>query len=163
MPVGLPRADAIIILTGGEKRIELGLDLLKKGAANEVLISGVHPDASQPMIFEENKVNLAELPCCVTLGRSARSTKENALETQKWIEDKNIETIILVTSNYHMHRARMEFAFELPHIAVIPYAVPEPHFTLDKPATWFLLFREYHKFLWRWIELMTARTLAANG
>lgn len=159
-PESLPKAQAIVILTGGEKRIEMGLDLFKRGAAPEVLISGVHPDASQPMIFEENRVNLAELPCCVTLGRSARSTKENANETQKWLADKNVRKIILVTSDYHMHRARMEFAFEIPWLRVIPYPVPEPHYTLDRPVTWFLLFREYHKFLWRWAQLTAAHSFS---
>ena len=41
------RADAIIVLTGGQSRLDAALDLLKSGKGKRLLISGVHPDADR--------------------------------------------------------------------------------------------------------------------
>ena len=40
-------ADAIIVLTGGQSRIDAAVDLLKSGKGKRLLISGVHPAASR--------------------------------------------------------------------------------------------------------------------
>ena len=44
-PTDLPSADAIIVLTGGEKRLTAAVDLLEAGKGKRLLISGVHPKA----------------------------------------------------------------------------------------------------------------------
>ena len=41
------RADAIIVLTGGQSRIDAALDLLKSGKGERLLISGVNPVAGR--------------------------------------------------------------------------------------------------------------------
>ena len=40
-PLGPQRSDAIVVLTGGNKRIDRGLELMGKGEAQRMLISGV--------------------------------------------------------------------------------------------------------------------------
>ncbi|HMQ58935.1 MAG TPA: YdcF family protein, partial [Rhizobiaceae bacterium] len=45
-PAAAPKADAIIVLTGGHARIDAAVDLLAAGNARRLLISGVHPDTS---------------------------------------------------------------------------------------------------------------------
>lgn len=159
-PHSLRNIQAIVVLTGGEGRIEAGLDLLRQGVAHDLLISGVHPDSSKPMIFEENNFSLDKTPCCITLGRMARSTVDNAQETKSWLQEKGFTRIVLVTSNYHMHRARMEFAFAMPGVDVTPYTVQQKNLRYEDWRTWFLLVREYHKFLFRAVQLITGQILS---
>ena len=40
-PAGEQRTDAVVVLTGGAGRIERGLEVLKRGWARELLVSGV--------------------------------------------------------------------------------------------------------------------------
>src|SRR5690606_12776903 len=44
-PERLSPADAIIVFTGGYMRLEPAMNLLRSGAGQRLLISGVHPDA----------------------------------------------------------------------------------------------------------------------
>jgi uncharacterized SAM-binding protein YcdF (DUF218 family) len=46
-PAEVPTADAIIVLTGGQARLDAAFDLLKSGKGERLLISGVNPAASR--------------------------------------------------------------------------------------------------------------------
>jgi uncharacterized SAM-binding protein YcdF (DUF218 family) len=46
--------------------------------------------------------------CCVDLGREAVDTRSNADETADWLRDHHYRSVRLVTSNWHLPRARME-------------------------------------------------------
>ncbi|PIR31760.1 MAG: hypothetical protein COV36_07030, partial [Alphaproteobacteria bacterium CG11_big_fil_rev_8_21_14_0_20_44_7] len=98
-------ADAIIVLTGGDKRIEEGAKLLSRNKTIEMLITGVGKEVR----LEELLQNVPEVANSVTLGRRAKTTIGNAIEAQEWVESKNINSIILVTANYHMPRALLVF------------------------------------------------------
>jgi uncharacterized SAM-binding protein YcdF (DUF218 family) len=150
-------AQAIVILTGGEGRITHGLDLFKAGLAQEVLISGVHPNTSDPTIFEQNNIDLGQIPCCVTLGRAAKSTAENAIETREWLQERHYNRFILVTSDYHMLRAKMELKFEIPDAQITVSPVPEVYGHIDNPETFYIIIREYNKFLYRACVLIFRR------
>jgi uncharacterized SAM-binding protein YcdF (DUF218 family) len=45
-----PKADAIVVLTGGYQRIDQAVELLRTGAGNRLLISGVHPTTTRAQI-----------------------------------------------------------------------------------------------------------------
>ena len=136
------RTDAIVVLTGGPKRIERGLDLLERGRAQRMLVSGVARTVRpQELAAEYEKAALFE--CCVDLGRESVDTRSNAEEVARWIEKRKFTSLRLVTTDWHMPRARFELSRRLPEgVTVVGDAVESrPRFRQ--------LFMEYNKYLLR--------------
>lgn len=122
-------ADGIVVPTGGQARLHAGLDLLGDGRAPRLFLSGVGQGITKDMIAQSlalDPARAAQLACCVTLDFQAENTKGNARATQKWANDNGLSRILLVTSDYHMPRAALEFAYHLPERTIIPYPVSAP-------------------------------------
>ena len=89
--------------------------------------------------------------CCVDLGSESVDTRSNAEETRRWLERQRFRSVRLITSDWHMRRARYEFRRELRQdYQVVPDAVrSEPGFMT--------LFGEYNKYLLRrvavWLDI----------
>lgn len=147
-----PRAEGIVVLTGGTARIDGALALLAEGRAERLLISGVNPSVTREMLAETVGTQVRPvLDCCVDLDH-ARDTVENASETQRWIEAQGFASLIVVTSDYHMPRSMAELAGAMPDIRLISFPVSNPDLQLADwwrdPAVFGLLAREYGKFLY---------------
>jgi uncharacterized SAM-binding protein YcdF (DUF218 family) len=145
--------DAIIVLTGGAERVTTGLFLLSRGLAQRLFISGVHEHVKikdlllQASLNEKVKID----PAMVDLGYAAANTLQNAQETARWVRKNHIQTLRLVTANYHMRRSLLEFSQRLPNVQIIPHPISPKNFH-DKtwwqwPGTFDLIIREYHKLL----------------
>jgi uncharacterized SAM-binding protein YcdF (DUF218 family) len=116
--------DAIVVLTGGDDRIAAGISLLASGRSNRMLISGVNGQIGREDIRELIDPLLRDyFDCCVELGMQAQNTIGNAQETAIWIEDNDIDTIILVTAFYHMPRSLVEMRNADPEVSIVPYPV----------------------------------------
>ncbi len=64
--------------------------------------------------------------CCVDLGSESVDTRSNAEEAKRWIERRRYQSIRLVTSDWHMRRARYEFNRQLGgNVKIIPDAVSD--------------------------------------
>lgn len=100
-----PKADAIVVLTGGYQRIDRAIDLLKNGAGERLLISGVNPTTSGNQIRKLTQSSSALFECCVDMGYEAVDTIGNANETARWISDHQFRRVLVVTNNYHMPRS----------------------------------------------------------
>lgn len=135
------RTDAVIVPTGGAGRIARGLEVLDKGLAEKLLVSGVDPEVKPGEFAAEFGVSAEEMACCVTLGHDAVDTRSNAAEIAKWVAQNEVRSLRLVTTDWHMRRTAGELDRALPdNVTVIRDAVPsQPQF-----AT---LFLEYHKLL----------------
>ena len=155
--------DAIVVLTGGDKRVETGLNLFGGGKAAHLLITGVHPDASEADILRQWKGENALPPCCLTLGYKATTTTQNAEETREFLQDKNFASIRLVTADFHMNRALLEFRHALPGIEIIPNPIRQPDATVDKEWFWVVCFLEYHKTVLRWMALLFTPATPLHG
>lgn len=118
-----PRADAIVVLTGGYQRIDQAVDLLRKGSGRRLLISGVHPTTTPKQIRSMTQSSYDLFACCVDMGYLAQDTIGNAFETAQWIHDKGYSSVLVVTSNYHMQRSLMELRRTDPKTQFIPYPV----------------------------------------
>lgn len=149
-------SDAIIVLTGGSKRVETGIALLRKGSAKRLYISGVGqkvgPDQIGRLVGDgEVALPPATIACCVTLGHKARHTVGNAAEIADWASRDGLSSIRLVTANYHMSRAGLEVSRAVPILKIIPHPVFPDEVHIGAwwlwPGTASLLFLEYHKFL----------------
>ncbi len=145
---------AIIALTGGRHRIAEATDLLNKGLADKLFISGVDKHISLDNIARKQK--LKNLPKHkITLGQKAVDTEGNATETTTWLKQHDIHSIRLVTSNYHVDRSIVEFRAQNPDLTIIPHPVYSEHVSKKWWTTWHtfsLIFAEYNKFLYVYIR-----------
>ncbi|KQY12338.1 hypothetical protein ASD31_16855 [Rhizobium sp. Root482] len=122
-PPADPKADAIVVLTGGFQRIDQAVDLLKGGAGRRLLISGVNPSTTRSQIRRNTQSSADLFKCCVDIGHDAIDTIGNANETANWIRDNGYRSILVVTNNYHMPRSLLELRRANPDIAFIAYPV----------------------------------------
>lgn len=118
-----PKADAIIVLTGGYQRIDQAVELLRTGAGNRLLISGAHPTTTPSQIRKLTQSPANLFNCCVDIGYDAIDTIGNAREAAKWIHTKGYKSVLVVTNNYHMPRSLAELKYVDPGTDFIPYPV----------------------------------------
>ncbi len=144
-------AEAIIVVTGGTSRIDAGMDLLRAGKGERLLISGVNPSTR---IEDLRRVTNAEgnlFDCCVDIDHAALDTIGNAEESAKWVLEHSFRSAILVTNNYHMPRSLLEMRRYLGDVELQPYPVVHRKLEngewLQDPAAARLLFTEYMKYL----------------
>lgn len=165
-------ADAIVVLTGGAERLQEGLRLLSAHRAQKLFLTGVMQGVTLDHIFSSTEIMPALRPdrdtvkCCIELGYEAGNTIGNADETALWLAERGYSSIFLVTANYHMNRALLEFRTALPWIKIIPHpAFPEEvldRYWFVKPRILSLLVNEYNKYLaalsrHAWLSLKGAR------
>ncbi|WP_206682728.1 YdcF family protein [Chthonobacter albigriseus] len=146
-----PEADGIVVLTGGAERVSGAIDLLTDGAAQRLLISGVHPDTSARQIGKVVDAGPSLFDCCVDLDRRAANTIGNAQETAKWARAHEFGSLIVVTSAYHMPRALAELGHAMPEMRMVAYPVAKNRLDI---AHWYanqetatLLLEEYVKYI----------------
>lgn len=151
-PQPLQKLDAIVALTGGSNRLDTGFELLKKGLGKKLFISGVARGVEVKSLLKRWKDEpQSNLDCCVVLGFEADNTAGNAIETIEWLKKENFHSLYLVTANYHMKRALLEFKNISPNLNIVPFpVVPEK---IDMNSWWKessirnLIVREYMKYV----------------
>jgi uncharacterized SAM-binding protein YcdF (DUF218 family) len=148
---GWDKADGIVVLTGGDNRIEAGAKLMSEGRAKRMLISGVNRKVSREEMQRLLGIDKTVFNCCVDLGYEALDTVGNADETRTWAKTNGYTRLIIVTSRYHMPRSLAELALAMPGVTLLPYAVtpkrfPETAWWLHVTTTRVLL-SEYLKYL----------------
>jgi len=147
------RTDAIIVLTGGDKRVNTGLDLLADDKAKLLFVSGVNAKVKPEELIALWKGNHKKVLSRITLGYTADSTASNAVESQEWIKKNHIHSVRLVTANYHMARSMLMFHEAMPDLQIVKHPVVPDDFEPWKEQFWPLTFQEYNKFLAAWIRL----------
>lgn len=152
------KSDVIVVLTGGSNRIQTGVNLMKQQPSAFLLISGVNKNVTHKKLLK----NVPEkLQPHITLGYSAENTYGNAHEINEWIQGKEIHSIILVTSFYHMPRSILEILQVNPSLQIVPWPVFPKSF--NNSVEWiktryaWLLFIEYHKFLFVYLKYFLER------
>jgi len=136
--------DAVVVLTGGKgERIIEGYNQINNSNQNKLFISGVDNTFNSEVVlvhilnFDQNIVE-----CCIEVGYLSKNTYENALETRYWALENKVKSILLITSELHMQRAKFLFE-QLSGLKVTPFAVNSNSSIIpfDK------LFEEYVKLL----------------
>ena len=152
---GLPDAtDGLVVPTGGQARIQEGLFLLHNNTAQRMLITGVGKTVSKQVLAGQLNLSaeqLATFRCCVDIEKTAMDTKGNAIAASYWADANQFSTIRLVTANYHLPRAHLEFKRLLPDRKIKGWPVIPPDLQL---GSWYLhwpairlLTKEYTKYL----------------
>lgn len=146
--------DAAVVLTGGSGRIEHALDVLHDRKARRLLVAGADPAVTKADLAKRVPRSDALLKCCVDLGSESVDTRSNAEEAGRWLAKHHFHSLRLITSDWHMRRARYEFTRVLggKYVLVTDGVRTEPGFLL--------LFAEYNKYLLRrvavWADLLMA-------
>ena len=148
------RTDAIVVLTGGTGRLDMGLLLLEKNFATHLFVSGVARGVDVATLLRVAQRAPKELECCISVGYRADDTAGNAAETAGWVDKRGFESIRLVTASYHMPRSLIVFRHAMPEIRIIPHPVYPPQFKRSRwwlwPGTATLLASEFNKYVIAW-------------
>lgn len=156
-PQQIQKADAIVVLggmvnnltripdhvelNGSADRLTETLALYHQGYADKIIFSGGSGSLAFQKIPESEQARLffgrMGIPSeAVLLEDKSRNTRENALFTGEIMKAQNIQSIILVTSAFHMQRSIREFS-QLP-VKIQPY--PTDYRSIHSEAG-----------LWEWI------------
>lgn len=122
-PEDAPVADAVVVLTGGDGRLDAGLALLAAQKGERMLISGVHQSVSYRDLSALTGAPMTIFECCIDLDHVSDSTKENAVQSAAWATGKGYSSLLIVTADYHMSRSLAQFRLAMPDKAIIPFPV----------------------------------------
>ena len=143
--------DAIVVITGGEGRIEHAVEMLAQRKGKRLLIAGADPAVTKDDLVRRLQGRRRLMQCCVDLGSESVDTRSNAEEARRWLDKKKYRSARLITSDWHMRRAAYEFDRQLDgKVTIVEDAVKsEPNFMT--------LFAEYNKYLLRrlavWLDI----------
>ena len=141
--------DGIVVLTGGPERIPAAVRLLERKTARRLLISGVYPATTAQQLSRITQAEASLFKCCVDLDKRAPDTHGNAAEAADWATKHEFRKIAVVTSDYHILRAIVEFSRAMPNVELVAYPVASSD--ARKPAPSFSMLRlwisEYVKYL----------------
>lgn len=142
------RAEAGVVLTGGDGRIEHALAVLKAGKVKRLLIAGADPTVAKRDIVRLVPDSGRWVRCCLDLGSESVDTRSNASEAERWLEARGYRSYLLITSDWHMRRAQFEFEREMgdERRMVVDAVRTEPKFMT--------IFKEYNKYLFRRLGLV---------
>jgi len=112
-------------LNAGAERILEAVRLYHDGKVSQILISGGAADLNFPEYNEGHSlarlaIDLQVKETDIILENRSRNTHENAMYTSELITDKD-EEFLLITSSFHMRRAKA--CFEKERIRIITYPV----------------------------------------
>ncbi len=145
-------AEGAVVLTGGADRVVDGVRLIAEHKADKLLITGVNKITSSRALSSRIPQFNALFSCCITLGYTALNTAGNARETELWARAQHISnSLIVVTSNYHMPRALLEISHAMPQIKLVPFPVINHHTRQEiwrEPELLRLVALEYVKYLY---------------
>ncbi|HEX8445914.1 MAG TPA: YdcF family protein [Sphingomonas sp.] len=137
------RTDGIVVVTGGPGRIPRGLTLMQAGQARRMLISGVDRRVRPQDLIAEYHAPPRLIACCIDLGDESVDTRSNADETAAWVARHGYRSLRLVTTDWHMARARFELGRVLGRdVTILPDGVR------SEPGL-LVLMTEYTKYLLR--------------
>lgn len=142
-PAPLASTDGVVVVTGGPGRIQRGVAVLAAGRARRMLISGVAREVRPAELAAEYRIPDRLIRCCVDLETESVDTRSNADETALWVRRHRYRSLRLVTTDWHMARARYELARVLGRdVEIMPDGVrSEPGFLV--------LMTEYTKYVLR--------------
>lgn len=94
-------ADLVVVFPGEKHRIKAGLMTIKSGSAQSFMLIGTTQENLQKLLSKNNApASVTPMP-----GGKSRSTFEDVYQTVKTIKEKQLHSVIVVSSSYHLPRA----------------------------------------------------------
>ena len=124
-----PTADAIVAVSGGDTvaRTDEAIRLYKQQFAPLIIFSGAALDTTGPSNAQAMRSQALKQGVpdeAILIEEFSRNTAENAANTARFIADRDLSRIILVTSGYHQRRASLEFGARLgPTVTIVNHPV----------------------------------------
>ena len=141
-------ADAIIVLTGGIGRVDEGVRLYREGKVRWLFFVGVDPSVRLSDLYSPGSGDPSAAR--VVLEKTSRNTLENAWYARHLIKDKDVKSVLLITSRYHMKRATILLRNALPKdVAIHPYPIDSTNLKekwWNHRGSFRLLFGEFYKY-----------------
>lgn len=122
------QADAIVVFSGEPRRIRVATNLMRKGFGQHLLIVG---QDNRDEIDKMRNANRSLFECCVTIDDRSRNTAEDALLARNLIRKIRSQSLTLVTSSFHMPRAKKELIRLLPEVDIKFYGVYDDFYKLE--------------------------------
>lgn len=121
-------ADAIVVVSGGDTnaRTDEGIKLYQNGWAEHIIFSGAAADKSGPSNAKSMQVRAeaAGVPAsAILLEEQSETTDANAVNTITLAKQQGYQSLIVVSSGYHMRRVLMEFQRNSAGIAIAAHPV----------------------------------------
>ncbi|MFQ3544637.1 YdcF family protein [Halobacillus rhizosphaerae] len=146
-------SDAIILLSGADDRLQQAAELYHEGMADQVVLTNSNEPATTPQAAME-----AGIPRSALLEEpNATSTYENALFSKKIMQEQDLHSAIIVTSDYHSRRSKYTFEqvygddFDLSYSFSSSYFHPEDGLNKHENRT---VFTEYVKLIGYWVRFL---------
>ncbi|WP_338778799.1 YdcF family protein [Metabacillus sp. FJAT-52054] len=147
------KADAIVILSGSVVRLDKGIELFQKGYGQYLILS-----TPWGLGLTDKTVHTLPIPeKQLLLEKNATSTYTNALYTKELLEEYNLKSVLVVSSDYHMRRSKLTFdrVFRNSEIHLTYVAADknsDPYWFLDSNARKIVI-SEYVKLIGYYFEL----------
>jgi uncharacterized SAM-binding protein YcdF (DUF218 family) len=148
-------SDAIVVISGDEQmaRFNEGVRLFQSGMGSVLVFSGAARDNGRSNADVMHDLAVARgIPDEAILEDSlGEDTWGNAVHTRKLLEQRGVDSAILVTSPYHARRAKMTFdaAYEGSGIELVVHSAPDSEWRKlswwQQPETRRLTFAELQK------------------
>ncbi|QGS69364.1 YdcF family protein [Oceanobacillus sp. 143] len=99
------KADVIIVLSGGVGRLEKAVELYHAGYGDYLMLSR----ANVPGMTAERAIELGVPKKRLILEEKATSTYNTGIYTKDLMENNQLTSAIIVSSDYHMRRTKLSF------------------------------------------------------
>jgi uncharacterized SAM-binding protein YcdF (DUF218 family) len=166
----LQPADLIFLLNGEEEtRPFYAAELYERGLAPRIAIAraenspavqaGVFPNATDVTLGILRQRGMPERDIAVLIvPGGVTSTRDEAAALRQYVDERDIQRIILVTSAFHTRRSRWIFRKELAGSPVMLQVAAAPHWGFDTQSWWtderglIALANEYIKLIYYWLK-----------
>ncbi len=122
------RVDAIVVFSGEPQRILVATNFLSKGFGKRLLIVG---QDNRDVVDEMRIKNKPLFECCVLIDHRSRNTAEDALLARNLVLRTQSRSLILVTSAFHVPRAKKELRHLLPKTEITAYGISDAFYKFE--------------------------------
>ena len=133
----------VIILTGDNGRISQGLELAERIDSPDIFITGVNESLNKNDIIRNWQAD--KLDSLISIDHKALNTIGNIEQSVAWLQQREFDKAVIVTSNYHMPRTKMLLNVKAPEFSFLSYPVQNAHLTPQKLKFWKTMLIEFHK------------------
>src|SRR3954469_17600677 len=114
------QTDGIVAFSGEPQRFPAALSLLAGQPAQRLFLVGLdNADVVSKLRHERPDL----FACCIDVDARSRTTREDAELAARWVRDRRLRSITIVTDKYHMPRALLELDAVMPDVEKIAYPI----------------------------------------
>ena len=99
------KADIVIVLSGAEGRVEKALDLIEEDYSDILVLTNAYGFSEQDYTKIENTLPTE----AVVKDFESHSTLDSANYSRKLMEELQVQSAIIVSSDYHLRRAKLNY------------------------------------------------------